>query len=161
MANQAAITSFPSVSEGRTIRSRVSPTAVRQRRTGARRLFACLVALVCGWVAFAIYSQAAQARALDADVTRLQQQNSALQQDVDARRREISEAQSQAWLEEQARKLGWVMPGERIYVISSPGQPAPSGGGVDVKLPTWSPTPAPTPPPTPPPSPTAPVLGVP
>ena len=153
-----------SVFEGRLIRSRVSPSLSRQRRTTARRLFACVVALVCGWVAFAIYSQAAQGRALDARVDQLRQQNSALQQRIADQRREISEAQSQAWLEEQARKLGYVMPGEHIYVISGPGQPSSGGGGVAVKLPTWSPTPAPTPAPTAstaPVAPSAPVLAVP
>jgi TolA-binding protein len=123
-----------------------------------------VVALVCGWIAFAIYSQAAQGRALDARVTQLRDQNSTLQQRIDQRRREIAEAQSQAWLEEQARKLGYVMPGEKVYVISSPGAPAPAGGGVDAKLPKYSPTPSPTPVPTPKPAPataTTPVLVVP
>jgi cell division protein FtsB len=141
------------------------PTAARQRRAGARRLFASLVAVVCGWIAFAIYGQAAQGRALDARVVQLQQQNAVLQQRVDEHRREIAEAQGQAWLEEQARKLGYVMPGEHIYVISAAGQPVPSGGGVDVTLPAWSPTPAPTPAPTarptPRPTPTPPILAVP
>ena len=100
--------------------------------------------MLCGWVAYAVYGQASQSRALDARVTQLQEQNGTLQQQVQERQRQIAEAQTLAWLEEEARKLGYVMPGERVYVVAPPGSTVPKGGGLNAVLPTYSPTPAPT-----------------
>jgi cell division protein FtsB len=119
-------------------------------------LFACILAVICGWVAYAVYGAASQSRALDAQVTRLQTDNASLQAQIDERQRQIAAAQTLAWLEEEARKLGYVMPGEHVYVVTPPGSAVPSGGGVNAKLPTYSPTPAPTPTPTPTASPSGP-----
>jgi hypothetical protein len=109
--------------------------------------------VLCGWVAYAVYGQASQSRALDARVTQLQEQNGILQQQVQERQRQIAEAQTLAWLEEEARKLGYVMPGERVYVVAPPGSAVPKSGGLNAALPTYSPTPAPTPSATPSPAP--------
>ncbi len=118
-------------------------------------------AAFCGVVAFGIYGQAADSRALDAQVGTLTQQNVALQQQIADRQREIVEAQTAAWLEEEARKLGYVFPGEKVFVLTPAGGHAPASGGVNAPLPTFSPLPVPTAAPsatpgvTPRPSPTA------
>lgn len=136
--------------------SRIRPASA-SRPAAARRVLACIVAVICGWIAFSVYSASAQGRDLDIQVTQLRSGNAALQQQIDDHRREIAQAQTKAWLEEQARKLGYVLPGETIYVIATPGAHNPAKGGVDAKLPVYSPTPAPTPtaaasPASPPPS---------
>ena len=113
------------------------------QRSTARRLWLAIAAGFCGIVAFGIYSQAAQGGQLDAEVALLHQQNSALQQQISDRQREIVEAQTAAWLEEEARKLGYVLPGEKIFVLTQPGQAAPASGGVSAPLPSFSPVPTP------------------
>jgi cell division protein FtsB len=122
-------------------------------RSPLRRLWLGIVALVCGVVAFAVYSQAAEGGRIDTQVALLQQQNSAVQQQINDHQREIVEAQTVAWLQNEARKLGYVLPGEKVYVITPPGQSRPPSGGVNVALPSFA-TPTPTPSATPPPSPT-------
>lgn len=120
-----------------------------------QRVWLGIVALICGVVAFAVYSQAAEGGRIDSEVTSLQQQNSTLQQQINDHQREIVEAQTVAWLENEARKLGYVLPGEKVYVITPPGTSAPASGGVNVVLPSFAiPTPTPSPTPTPRPSPT-------
>ncbi|HZB97212.1 MAG TPA: septum formation initiator family protein [Candidatus Sulfotelmatobacter sp.] len=110
----------------------------------ARRLLAALLAVLSGWVAYAVYGQAVQNHTLDTRVTELREQNDQLRQQIDQRRREISEAQSRAWLEEEARKLDYVMPGEKVFVITTPGAAVPARGGIDVpQLPSYAPTPPP------------------
>lgn len=104
-------------------------------------------------VAFAVYSQAAEGGRIDSEVASLQQQNSTLQRQINDHQREIVEAQTVAWLENEARKLGYVLPGEKVYVITPPGTTAPPSGGVNVALPSFA-IPTPTPTPTPAPSPT-------
>ncbi|MBV9100261.1 MAG: septum formation initiator family protein [Candidatus Dormibacteraeota bacterium] len=106
-----------------------------------------MLALLCGVVAFGIYGQAAESHALDTRVATLTQQNAALQQAISDRQREIVEAQTAAWLVEEARKLGYVFPGEKVFVITPSGG-APPSGGVNAPLPSFSPTPSPTPTPT-------------
>ncbi|HEX6539021.1 MAG TPA: septum formation initiator family protein [Candidatus Dormibacteraeota bacterium] len=138
-------------------------TAIRRRtvtRTSSplRRLGLTLVAIVCGAVAFAVYSQAAEGGRIDSQVAALRQQNSTLQRQISDHQREIVEAQTVAWLEEEARKLGYVLPGEKVYVIAPPGQATPASGGVNVALPSFAiptPTPSPTPAATASPSPRA------
>jgi hypothetical protein len=84
-----------------------------------------------------------QGHSLDDKVRDLGAQNAVLSQQIADRKREISEAQSPAWLEGEARKLDYVLPGERTFVFPSPGAVVPASGGVDVKqLPVY-PTPAP------------------
>ena len=68
-----------------------------------------------------MYGQVAQTRHLDAQVTALSAQNSALTQQISEREREIADAQTVAWLEQQARQLGYIFPGEQLYVIVPPG----------------------------------------
>jgi Septum formation initiator len=121
-----------------------------------------LIAGICGLVAFAVYGQVAQSRHLDSQVSTLSIQNSALAQRISDREREIADAQTVAWLEQQARQLGYIFPGEQLYVIVPPGAAHASTGGVSVPIPTLKPpplataTPSATPKPgeTPSPSPT-------
>lgn len=121
-----------------------------------RRLALTIVAIVCGVVAFAVYSQAAEGGRIDSQVAQMRQQNSALQQQISDHQREIVEAQTVAWLEQEARKLGYVLPGEKVYEIAPPGQTTPQSGGVNVALPSFAvPTPTPTPTPVSTPSPSS------
>jgi hypothetical protein len=108
-----------------------------------------LIAGVCGLVAFAVYGQVAQTRHLDAQVTSLSAQNQALTQQISDREQEIADAQTVAWLEEQARQLGYIFPGEHLYVIVPPGGAHSSTGGVSVPIPTFKVLPPPTPTPLP------------
>jgi hypothetical protein len=119
-----------------------------------------LIAGICGLVAFAVYGQVAQSRHLDAQVSALAATNAALRQQISDREREIADAQTIAWLEQQARQLGYIFPGEHLYVIVPPGGARVSTGGVSVPIPTFkalppaTPTPSPTARPTTSPSPT-------
>jgi Septum formation initiator len=114
-----------------------------------------VLAGVCGVVGFGLYGQLAQNRRLDAQVTSLQAQNGQLERDIAQSQTEIVLAQTPAWLEEEARKLGYVLPGEKVYVLTTPGAAVPAGGGVSAPLPVLpTPTPTPTSSPTPAASPT-------
>jgi Septum formation initiator len=64
-------------------------------------------------------------------VRTLQKENAALRQEVDLRRRELASAGSSGWLEEEARRLGYIRPGEHMYVLATPGAKVPAEGGVD------------------------------
>jgi len=86
-----------------------------------------------------VFSAAAQSSALDARVQSLNTQNGALQQQIDQRQQQIGEASNVAWLEEQARRLGFVFPGETVFIITTPGSAMPAGGGVNAVLPTFAP----------------------
>jgi cell division protein FtsB len=121
-----------------------------------RRIAVVLIAGICGLVAFAVYGQVAQTRHLDSEVTALAAENTSLVQQISDHEREIADAQTVAWLEEEARQLGYVFPGEKLYVIVPPGGAKASTGGVSVPLPTFkvpTPIPSPTPKPTTSPSP--------
>jgi hypothetical protein len=69
-------------------------------------------------------------------------QNSALQQQIGDRQRQIGEANNTAWLEEQARRLGFVFPGETVFIITTPGAPTAASGGLNAPLPTFAPSPS-------------------
>ena len=114
-----------------------------------------LIAGVCGLVAFAVYGQVAQTRRLDTQVSALAAQNSALAQQISDREREIADAQTVAWLEEEARQLGYIFPGEQLYVLVPPGTARASTGGVSVPIPTFKPLASPTPTPSATPKPSA------
>ncbi|TMB91741.1 MAG: hypothetical protein E6J45_04820 [Chloroflexi bacterium] len=103
-----------------------------------RRLAVVIVCAVTGFVAFAIYGQAAQSRQLDADAATIARQNVSLLQQITDHQRAIVEAQTTAWLIEEARKLGYIFPGEKIFVIPSPGSAPATGGGVNAPLPSYS-----------------------
>jgi cell division protein FtsB len=113
-----------------------------------------LIAGICGLVAFAVYGQVAQSRHLDEQVAALAAENTSLTQQISDQQREITDAQTVSWLEEEARQLGYVFPGEKLYVIVPPGSAKASTGGVTVPIPTFKvqPPPTPTPSPTPKPS---------
>jgi cell division protein FtsB len=130
------------------------PDPPRPRPFTARRIIALVVAVACGWVAYALYGAAAQDRAAEARVTQLQAADAALQSQIAQRSQEIAEAQSSAWVEEQARKLGYHLPGEHVFVLDPGGTSVPSSAGLNAVPPTFSPTPVPTPVPTPTPTPT-------
>ena len=110
------------------------------------------VALVCGGVGFGLFGQLAQNGRLDAEVSRTAAENARLQRDIDQSHTEIVLAQTPAWLQEQARKLGYVLPGERVFVLIPPGAAVPAKGGVNAPLPSLAPTPTPTTTPSPSPS---------
>jgi cell division protein FtsB len=121
-----------------------------------RRIAVVLIAGICGLVAFAVYGQVAQSRHLDAQVAALAAENTSLTQQISDQEREIADAQTVSWLEEEARQLGYVFPGEKLYVIVPPGRAEASTGGVSVPIPTFkvpTPVPSPTPKPSPSPSP--------
>jgi cell division protein FtsB len=114
-----------------------------------------LIAGVCGLVAFAVYGQVAQTRQLDAQVSALAAQNTALTQQISDREREIADAQTVAWLEQEARQLGYIFPGEQLYVIVPPGAARASTGGVPAAIPTYKAPATPTPVPSATPKPSA------
>ncbi len=89
-----------------------SAPSPRPRPLTPRRLLALIAAVACGWAAYSLYGEAAQDRALAASVAQLQSANTTLQQQIAERSLEIEEAQGSAWVEEQARKLGFHLPGE-------------------------------------------------
>jgi cell division protein FtsB len=132
-----------------------------------RRIAVVLIAGICGLVAFAVYGQVAQSRNLDAQVTALTDQNSSLAQQISDRQREIADAQTVAWLEQEARQLGYIFPGEHLYIVVPPGRGTPASGGVSVPVPVFkvpalaTPTPTPSAKPTPTPTPTPKPLTVP
>ncbi|MDQ6855552.1 MAG: septum formation initiator family protein [Candidatus Dormibacteraeota bacterium] len=76
---------------------------------------------------------------MDARVRTLSTQNNALQQQITQRHQQIGETNNVAWLEEQARRLGFVFPGETIFIITTPGSALPPGGGVNAVLPSFAP----------------------
>jgi cell division protein FtsB len=110
-----------------------------------RRVAAAVIAVVCGWVAYAVYAEMAASHSVDGRLSAAQAENARLQHEVDQRKAEIAEAQTKAWLIEEARKLGYVMPGERVFVLTTPGAALPPDGGIDLKnLPSFS-SPSPSP----------------
>jgi cell division protein FtsB len=113
-----------------------------------RRIAIVLIAGICGLVAFAVYGQVAQSRNLDAQVNALAAQNSALVRQISDREREIADAQTVAWLEQEARQLGYIFPGEHLFIIRSPGSGTPASGGVSVPVPEFKPPSTPTPSPS-------------
>jgi hypothetical protein len=98
----------------------------------------------------------AAGHSLDGKVRATQQQIDRLHHQIDQRRSEIAQAQTREWLVEEARKLGYVLPGEQVYVITTPGASLPPGGGIDLKtLPSFNPSPSPGGSPAPSPTPVA------
>ena len=110
-----------------------------------RRLVIAGLAALTGLIAYAVFSEAAQGHALDATVHSLTAQNAAIQQQISQRQQQIGEANNSAWLEEQARKLGFVFPGETLFIFTTPGAVLPAGGGVNAVLPTYAASPSPSP----------------
>ncbi|MBJ7609267.1 MAG: septum formation initiator family protein [Candidatus Dormibacteraeota bacterium] len=100
------------------------------------------LAALSGLAAYAVFSEAAQGNALDARVHALTLQNAALQQQIVERQHQISEANDTAWLEEQARRLGLVFPGETVFIITTPGAGRPAAGGLNAPLPTYAASPS-------------------
>ena len=134
----------PHVLEGRRILRRILPPDA----TPARRIAVAVLAAFAGVCAYGIVSQAAQGSAIDARVRALTQQNAQLREQISERRQQIGEANNVAWLEEQARRLGFVFPGESLFIITPPGAQSAQGGGVNAPLPTFAPAPS-APPPVP------------
>jgi cell division protein FtsB len=110
-----------------------------------RRLVIAGLAALSGLAAYAVFTEAAQGKALDARVHSLTAANSALQQQIGERQQQIGEANNAAWLEEQARRLGFVFPGETLFIITTPGAPTAASGGLNAPLPTFAPSPSPSP----------------
>jgi cell division protein FtsB len=128
------------VLEGRPIlRHVIAPDA-----SPLRRLVVAGLAALSGLAAYAVFTEAAQSNALDARVRSLTTQNGALQQQITQRQQQIGETNNVAWLEEQARRLGFVFPGETVFIITTPGTALPPSGGVNAVLPSFAP-PSPSP----------------
>ena len=122
----------------------------RPRLFAPRRVLAIVVAVACGWAAYGLYGETSQTRSLDARVAQLKAGNAALSSQIAQRSLEIAESSSSAWIEAQARRLVYVMPGEKVYVLDPGGKATPSFAGVPATAPTFDPpTPVPTPTPTP------------
>lgn len=110
------------------------------------------VAATGAWVSYAVYAATTAGHALDGQVRTLQRENATLRTQVDLRRRELAAASSGGWLEEEARRLGYVRPGDRIFVLATPGAHLPTTGGVDPGPLPGAPTPGPKGAPPPPPA---------
>lgn len=102
------------------------------------------MAALSGLAAYAVFTEAAQSHAIDARVRSLTAENSTLQQQITQRTQQIGETNNVAWLEEQARRLGLVFPGETVFIITTPGAALPANGGVNAVLPTYAPSPSPS-----------------
>jgi cell division protein FtsB len=64
-----------------------------------------------------------------ADITALSRQNAASQARVDALRTQIGKYGDDAWVEDEARRrLHYVLPGEKTYVMPNPPAPSPTAG---------------------------------
>ena len=132
---------------------RAVPILPRSHRTlTRRRLLAVAVAIIGAWVSYAVYAATTAGHALDGRVRALQKENATLRRQVDLRKRELTSASSGGWLEEEARRLGYVRPGDRIFVLASPGAKLPPDGGVDPGPLPGAPSPAPRPAAAPPPA---------
>jgi cell division protein FtsB len=110
-----------------------------------RRLSIAGLAALSGLAAYAVFSEAAQSHALDARVRSLSAEHAVLQQQIAQRQQQIGEANNNDWLEEQARRIGFVFPGETLFIITTPGSALPAGGGLNAVLPTFAPSPSPSP----------------
>lgn len=110
-----------------------------------RRFAIAGLAALSGLAAYAVFSEAAQSHALDARVSALTTEHAALQQQITQRQQQIGEANNNDWLEEQARRIGFVFPGETLFIITTPGAALPAGGGVNAVLPTFAPSPSASP----------------
>ncbi|MHB8717360.1 MAG: FtsB family cell division protein [Candidatus Dormibacteria bacterium] len=123
-----------------------APHAHRAAAPRRRRARLAAAAAVCGVSAYAIFGAMAHGSAIDARVRALESENSALQQQIAQRQAEIAHAGSSDWLQEQARRLGFVFPGEGLYILTGPTARTPTNGGVNAPLPTFAPpTPTATP----------------
>ena len=118
-----------------------------------RRLVIAGLAALTGLVAYAVFSEAAQSHALDARVRALTTANATLREQITQRQLQIGEAGNKDWLEEQARKLGFVFPGETLFIFTTPGAALPASGGVNAVLPTYAASPSASPGGSPSPSP--------
>jgi cell division protein FtsB len=107
-----------------------------------RRLVIAGLAALSGLAAYAVFTEAAQSNALDGRVGSLTTENAALQQQIGERQQQIGEANNTAWLQEQARRLGFVFPGETLYIVTTPGAALPQSGGLNAPLPTYAPSPS-------------------
>lgn len=125
-------------SEGRSISRYVNPHSTLP----LRRLVVVGLAALSGLIAYAIVAAMAHGSRIDAQVRVLSAENLQLQQQVADRRSQIAESNSTDWLEEQARRLGFVFPGETIYILTAPGAKVPSSGGINAVLPTYAPSPS-------------------
>jgi cell division protein FtsB len=108
-----------------------------------RRLVIAGLAALSGLAAYAVFSEAAQSNALDGRVRALNTENATLVQQIDQRQQQIGEANNADWLKEQARRLGFVFPGETLFILTTPGASLPPAGGVNAVLPTYAPSPSP------------------
>ena len=127
----------------------------RRQALTRRRVAAGLCTLAATWIAYAVYGETAAGRAADDRIQQLQQQNAGLQQEIAQRQREVDAAGTTAWLIQEARRRGYVLPGEKVYVPVTPGASLPADGGVGLNTPLPIPGASPSPGARPSPTPTA------
>ncbi|TMF91994.1 MAG: hypothetical protein E6I08_00930 [Chloroflexi bacterium] len=112
---------------------------MRQRRVGAtsgtvdralapsrRMLLRAAVAALAGWAVIAFAQEAWTANRLAAGAAALRDQNTQLQEQNDAYRRDILAVQTGSAAEEVARQNGYSRPDEHLYLVSAPPAPTPS-----------------------------------
>ena len=105
-----------------------SQSLARSQALTRRRIAAALCTVAAAWVAYAVYGETAAGHAADGRIQQLQQQNAALRQEIAERQREVDEAGTTAWLIQEARRLGYVLPGERVFVPTAAATVPPDGG---------------------------------
>ena len=121
------------------------PRTSRRRSTPLRRILLAAITAVLTFVAYAVVSEFVSNRTIDAQVARLTAGNAKLSQSIADHKAELLASQTTPWLEDQARQLGFVFPGETIYVVDAAASLPPDGGLAIKSLPTYNPTPSPTP----------------
>jgi cell division protein FtsB len=96
----------------RRVRRRIGPSRVRWDRVGRVALVLVLFGVLVSYLNPIVNLLDAwrDSKAGEAELVQLQREHASLQQQVD-------EAETDAALEREARKLGMVRPGERAYVI--------------------------------------------
>lgn len=122
-----------------------SAAHARRQALIRRRVAAGLCTVAAAWIAYAVYGETAAGRAADDRILQLQQQNATLRQEIAERQREVDAAGTQAWLVQEARRRGYVLPNERVYVPVTPGATLPADGGVGLNTPVPAPSASPSP----------------
>lgn len=100
----------PSRSAGRT-----TPSASRARLRPTGRM--AVLALVLAVLAFPFASSVHAFLPLRSETAQMQEEIAERQANIDALSREIRRFRDPAFLEDQARRLGYVMPGETTYIV--------------------------------------------
>ena len=131
--------------------SRVKVQPQRESSISVRQVLIAATLVIVAWAIWVISSEASSGNLMGRKIAALSVQNAALSATIAADQRELSASGSTAWLEERARMLGFVAPGERVYIIGS-GTSVTHGGVPIAPLPSWELQPGASPSPSPAPS---------